>query len=299
VTVAWVVHRALRDVRRHRAVAAVLGVGFCLAALLGGAYRLGARAAGEVASAVRGGTAVIAYLHDDVDAARAAVLRETLAGLPGVGSARLVTSEEALARLRQHLGPEQALLDGVEDGFLPASVEIALTPAPAIAARARGLAARLRRIAGIVDVDGMEDRAARLSAWLRLAGWLGNVGLALAALCGVTAVALATGLGRERRRAEGAVFAALGDTRFSSGLPASLAGGASAALGAALGIAVLYAIYRALAAPAYDALTPLGAGGLSFLPAGETAAAVALALALGAAAGMMAARTQDPADAAR
>ena len=71
---------------------------------------------------------MVVYLGEGVDDARAAALLHELRGLAGVERAELVPPVESARRLRHALGADAALLDGVELGSLPASVEVTLAP---------------------------------------------------------------------------------------------------------------------------------------------------------------------------
>jgi cell division transport system permease protein len=111
-----------------------------LAGVLGGAERLLAAWAGEVRISV--------YLAPgtDLGAARTAVA----AAAPG-RDVRAVPAAAALRQLSQELGDQAHVLDGVGPGALPDSVDVA---APGISLEgARQLAARLRALPGVADVD--------------------------------------------------------------------------------------------------------------------------------------------------
>jgi cell division transport system permease protein len=111
-----------------------------LAGVLGGAERLLAAWAGEVRISV--------YLAPGTDlaAARTAVA----AAAPG-RDVRAVPAAAALRQLSQELGDQAHILDGVGPGALPDSVDVA---APGISLEgARQLAARLRALPGVADVD--------------------------------------------------------------------------------------------------------------------------------------------------
>jgi cell division transport system permease protein len=111
-----------------------------LAGVLGGAERLLAAWAGEVRISV--------YLAPGTDlaAARTAVA----AAAPG-RDVRAVPAAAALRQLSQELGDQAHILDGVGPGALPDAVDVA---APGISLEgARQLAARLRALPGVADVD--------------------------------------------------------------------------------------------------------------------------------------------------
>lgn len=297
MTRGWLVHRARRELRRHRGAAALLAIGFCTSAMLLGAWRLAAAGGESAAPALRRGIHVIAYLRDDVGSSRAGVLRETLARLPGVHEARLVSSQEAADRLRDRLGGEAGLLDGIEEGFLPASIEVGLRPTADVGTRAHSLGARLRSIDGVAEVDDMGAAPARIASWLTLAAAAGRIALVLAALAALAAVALAVRAGRADRSAEAEVMAFLGETPLGARMPAALAGGASAVAGAVVAWLMLYVAFLIVRGNAAAALAALDGGPPRFFSVSDLAIGLGAALGLGWLSGFISARPPRTSDA--
>jgi cell division protein FtsX len=203
--------------------------------------------------------------------------------IPGVERVHEVEPDEALARLRasaDSLGGAPALA-GIEPGFLPRSVEVAVAAGPEMPARTAELAARLRKLPGVVEVDAMSTGLARLLSWMALGRRLGLAALALGALAGAAALALALGWGRARRRREAEVLALLGETPSGARRAASMAAAAAALVGAAVGVAVLVMVFPGIVRAVQGTI---GLGPLPALPslrAGEVAVALLAALGLG------------------
>src|SRR5579883_2663308 len=89
-----------------------------------GMARLAALNLGRLARGWGDGVQVTVYLEDGVSPAREKRIADAVVALPGVADVKLVDSHEAWLRLRKSLGDRAALLDGVEDGLLPASMEV-------------------------------------------------------------------------------------------------------------------------------------------------------------------------------
>ncbi len=227
---------------------AVLAIGV-LAAALGGAQRLVSAWAGEVR--------ISAYLAEgaDLEAARAAAA----AAAPG-RTVRAVTAAEALRGLAADLGEEGRVLAGVDPGVLPDAVEVA---APGIGlAEARALAARLRAVPGVEEVDygtawleGLE----RLVTRARGVAWLvfGVLALASAVLVSNT-LRLAVFARREEieiMKLVGATDAFVAAPFLLEGLFQGLLGGGLAAAALAAANAAALPRLRALV-PAASALAP-------------------------------------------
>ncbi|HVR63489.1 MAG TPA: permease-like cell division protein FtsX [Polyangia bacterium] len=239
MSAAWVLRRAALDLRRQRWSLAGLAAAFALAAMLAVAYRWGAGV--EAPPAVSPGTAqpaqVIAYLREDLEPAGVHKLREALAHLPGVQHVALVSGEEAVVRLRRALGERGRLLDGTDDGLLPASLEVWLSPGGDPITRAHQLAWRLQRLDGIVDADVIDARPERdADAWRSAARAERALWLASAIAAGA-ALLVGAGLGGWRqRRDELRVLLALGFTRGALLAPAILLALAAALIGSAAGL---------------------------------------------------------------
>ncbi len=214
-------------------------------AVLSGGERLLASWAGEVPVSV--------YLAPgaDLEAARAGAERIA----PGL-AVEVVTPGEALRRLRASLGDEGAVLDGLGDGVLPASVEV---KAPGLSlGRTRELAERLRGVPGAAQVDfgaAWLERLETLLARARLAG-LGL--LAAVALATAVLVANTLRLAVYARRDEIEIMKLVGGTDAYVGAPFVVEGALQGMAGAALAVGTLLAIAWTLL-PRLHAALPLAA----------------------------------------
>lgn len=212
---------------------ALLAVGV-LAATLGAAGRLVGAWAGEVR--------ISAYLSPgaDLEAVRAAVA----AAAPG-REVRAVPAAEALRRLAADLGEQGKVLEGVAPDALPDAVDVA---APGIAlADARALAARLRALPGVEDVDYG-------TAWLEaLERAVGRARVAAVALFAVLALATAILVSNTlrlavfARRDELEIMKLVGATDGFVAAPFLIEGLLQGLLGGALAVATLLGLHAALA----------------------------------------------------
>ena len=225
------------------------------------------------------GGAMVVYLGDDIEPARAAALVDELRALRGVERAELIPAAESARRLTRALGSDPALLDGVELASLPASVEVALAPGVRDVVAMSPTVRALRGAPGVADVvvsqagAGDDPLAGTLKA-ARAVAWTGAVLFAGLALIIVLA-AVRVGLGRSRR--EAAVLRLLGASPAFLAIPSALAGallGVVAAAVAAVALGVVPASLGAieLATPPGAALAALvGLGGLVGLLGGGLA----------------------------
>lgn len=245
----WGMRLTVQGLRRHRGAALLSAAGFaCATAALAACLALSRGPASSAAPAT--GTAqLVAFLNDALPAGDRDALAAALRQLPGVAGVRVLPSDEALGRMRAELGPRAALLDGVEDGFLPTTLEIALRPGRQGAGRADELAWRLRRMAGISDVDVLwneadhrlvsEQETSRRLRWA-LAGAGGMLALVALGLVGLVA---------RRRRADALILDGLGFTAWAVCGPAFAVGALTGAGGASVILFGLHGVERLASLP--------------------------------------------------
>lgn len=269
---------------REKPLIQLVAVGtIALSLLLVGAVELLARDVRQLARGWGGEVQMTVYLEDGISAARTQKVAAALAKLPGVAAVRTVDAHEAWTRLRRSLGTRAELLDGVEESFLPASIEVSLQPGVAEVLRAHPAFERLRHTAGVEEIELMGGWAKRLRDVEQL---LSQAGLAVAALvlCACLYIVGSTiRLGVFARRDEIEIWKLVGATDGFVKAPFVVEGALQGALGAALAAALLFALHRA-AAPRVEALLGgwLASGPLPFF----TPAQLALAVGFGALVGV-------------
>jgi cell division transport system permease protein len=224
-----------------------------LSLLLCGVFALAATNLARLGESWGQGTQMTVYLADGVAAVRAKQIAAALGKLPGVERVQVVDSHEAFARLKQSLGERADLLDGVEEGFLPTSVEAQLKPGVADVIRAHPAFDKLRHTSGVDDVELTGDWSARLSAVQNL---LRTAGLAVGALvlCAFLYIVGSTiRLGVHARKDEIEIQKLVGATNGFVKAPFLVEGALQGALGTLLATGLLYALYR-LAQPRVEAV---------------------------------------------
>jgi cell division transport system permease protein len=273
---------ALAAIRRTPVVQAVAVGTIAVALLFVGMVRIAALNLGRMARSWGDGVQVTVYLEDGVAPAREKKIADALVALPGVATVKTVDGHEAYARLKKSLGDRGALLDGVEDGLLPTSMEVSFREGLAGAVERRPELERLRRTPGVEEVEMMGDWVDRLVAAERL---LSVGALLLGLLVGVAClyvVGSTIRLGVYARREEIEILQLVGATEGFVRAPFLVEGALQGAFGASLALGLLYGLYRA-AAPVVE--RGLGAAlcsvRIGFLPPREIAAALVLGTLLG------------------
>ncbi|MBL8683367.1 MAG: hypothetical protein JNK05_29635 [Myxococcales bacterium] len=157
-----VVSRALRGVREHVrtqivSVATVALALFCLATAA-----LAAQNLGEVSRRWGGPVRMTVYLSDGATAEQVESLRNALSALPEVSSARYVSPTESRALVA---GDDRVMASASAELF-PATVELSLVAGATDASRVEALAARVRRLGSVSDVETYQGITGQLQSFL-------------------------------------------------------------------------------------------------------------------------------------
>ena len=212
---------------------------------------------------------VTAYLDDDVQEERAVEIAERVATIEGVEQVTVVGKGEALERFRDIAGGE-ALLEGLEDNPLPASLEITLLESSRTPDGLRILANALDGLPGIDEVaHGSEwiEGYARATSLVRVSGYALGTVLCLATLL---IVANTIRLGVYAREDELQILALVGASRTFVSTPFLMEGTLQGAIGGGLAALMLWLAFLLLVPQLQYGLTfLLGNAVPRFFDAGE------------------------------
>jgi cell division transport system permease protein len=223
-----------------------------------------------------------AYLEEGLDAGAEQALAEQARGLPGVAAVTLVGKAEALARFRASVGGGAALLEGLDENPLPASLEVLLAPEQRSPGGLAAVAERLRALPGVDDLAYGFDWVEGYTRALALVRGVGSVIGAVLALAALLIVANTIRLAVYARRDEIEILLLVGASRSFVAIPFLLEGCGQGALGGGLAAGVLYAVYRLTLPVLGDALAFLmGSAEPQFLGGGAVLALVACGAGLG------------------
>ncbi len=230
------------------------------------------------------GLAIVAFLRPGAlpEPAELERLETSLAALPGVATVRFVAPDLALERLREALGEESEVLDGLQANPLPGSFELVLAPDHRSPAQVRALAVHVADVAGIDDVRWGE---AWVEGYARLLSALEWIGLAIGVCVAVVLSVIVAGtvrLALHTREDEIQIQRLVGAGGLFVRLPFFVEGALEGALGAALALAALFVLFQIgmpLARAPLEFL--LDARGVHFFGLREMAALVVLGSTLG------------------
>ncbi|HOX44255.1 MAG TPA: permease-like cell division protein FtsX [Myxococcota bacterium] len=249
--------QALKHVRRSPIVAAVTVATVAVVFLLLGSAWVVAHNLGQLTERLETGLRLRVYLRDGADAAQVAAARERLVATGQVAELRELGAEEALARFRERLGSEAALLDVLGENPLPASLEVTLRPEGRSPAGVRALADAVRGLPAVEEVQFGEswlDRFFEALGVMRLLGWaLGGL-LVFATLL---IVSNTIRLSVYARQEEIHILKLVGATDRFVKAPFYLEGALLGLVGAGLGLGLVAVLFQAFAA---ELRLPLGPG---------------------------------------
>ncbi len=189
------------------------------------------------------GVHVIVYLDAEAAEQRVQALVRLLRGRPEVSAVRHVTSAMARERLQASMGLYRKVLDEVEAGFLPASLELRLRRDQPD--RARALVSLLNASTLVEEVDYMGEWARRLDALVALSRGLTLAVALIAGLACLYIVGSTIRLGVHARADEIAILRLVGATNAFIRGPLLIEGALQGLLGAGLAAGLLYLLYRA------------------------------------------------------
>ncbi len=227
---------------------------------------------------------VVAFFDGDPTPEKISSLVAQVSGWAEVDRVVVLTQAEGLADLKSALGEEAGLLDGIDPRVVPASMEIILAEPSRTVGAGEAIAARLRALPGLTDVNRVDTgqellgRLAEVRDLLQLGGLV--VGL-LVLLAVVFIISNTIRLTLYARRAELEVMRLVGAAEWFVRVPCYVEGAFQGAVGAVValtgtwGLVVTFPQWSPL--HAHD----LSAGSLVFLSDGMMAAVVVGAGAMG------------------
>lgn len=270
-------YRCARGMRQNLLIQTVAIGTMALMLLLCGTLRLCSRNLGQFSESLLRNVEMIVYLQDGISPLRTQQIAEALGKLPGVLEVHIVNQKEAQERLRRSLGDQGDLLDGVEEGVLPASIEVEFRHGVSDILRVHPIYERLRNLSGVEDVELMGDwvrRVLQAQRLLSLLAW--SVGLLVALSC-LYIVAATIRLGVYARRDEIEVMKLVGATNMHVEAPFLLEGLFQGLIGTGLAALSLYVLFVLVRPELQAALREVvGDVNLVFLPGREVALAIGL-----------------------
>jgi len=160
--------RAFTDFFRHKYLHGICVATIALSVFIISAFGLFLINAGEVMEGWQRGIRVIAYLGDRMPEPERTALMETIRQYPEVAGIDYISGEAAFEWLKKEIGRQSTLLNGLSENPLPDSIEIRLKDGIAGVGVVDALAAKVRALPKIAEVEYAQRWLHRFNGIYRL-----------------------------------------------------------------------------------------------------------------------------------
>jgi cell division transport system permease protein len=189
---------------------------------------------------------VTVFLEDAITGEQLALLRKRIQSERAVKGMTYTSKAEALQQFKRELQGKEALLEGLGENPIPASLQLRVHEPYQTPEALKQLTASLSRVEGVEDVMYGQEWVDRLSAVIRLLRLVGlGMGLALG-LASLLIVSNTIRLAVYARAEEIEVMRLVGASRLHVRAPFLLEGMIQGTLSAGLALLLLYGAYRAI-----------------------------------------------------
>ena len=232
--------RALDDIFKNRFLNLVTIITISLSILIASAFILFFINTSEIINSWKKGLRIMAYLKPGLDNNGLNKLKQSILALDNVDSTNFIPKQEALVRLKEQMKHQSSLFKNLTRNPLPDSIEIRMTAATESWQKIDTLAAQIETLPQIEEVEYGQrwvGRFAQIISLFRLAGY--GMGT-LFFMATIFIVANTIRLVIYSRREEVEIMRLVGATDNFIKVPFYFEGIIQGALGAAIGLAMLY-----------------------------------------------------------
>ncbi len=186
---------------------------------------------------------IIAYLTDGLEEKAIDGIRLALVKMPQVEKVRFVSKEAAMEILKEHLGDQNQVLEGLRVDILPASFEIQLESAYQNTEAIRHVVSLLRNVDGIGDIQYGQKWIDKFSAFMDLYRFSTFLLGLLLSLAIAFIVSNAIRLSIYSRREELEIMKLVGATPGFIKIPFYIEGGLQGIIGSSASLVILLLLY--------------------------------------------------------
>ena len=257
--------RAIDDIFKNTFLNLVTIITISLSILITSAFILFFINTDAIINSWKKGLRIMAYLKPDVGSTEMAYLKQAIQSLDGVEDLQFIPKAEALSRLKTQMQHQSSLLENLAENPLPDSVEIRMTATAESWQRIASLAVQIEMLTQVQEVEYGQrwiGRFIHLFNLFRLAGYAMG---ALFSMAAIFIVANTIRLVIYSRREEVEIMRLVGATDNFIKIPFYFEGLIQGALGAAVGLGILYLGFFFVAANVEQELLP-GIFQLQFIP---------------------------------
>ena len=240
--------RALDDIFKNRFLNLVTIITISLSILIASAFILFFVNTSEIINSWQKGLRIMAYLKTGIDNNGLINLKQKILALEGVDSLTFIPKQEALDRLKEQMKHQASLFENLTRNPLPDSIEIRMTAAAESWQKMDTLAAQLEALPPIEEVEYGQrwvGRFAQIISLFRLASYaMGTLFLMATTFIVANTIRLVI----YSRREEVEIMRLVGATDNFIKIPFYVEGIIQGALGATIGLAMLYIAFMFVSA---------------------------------------------------
>ena len=231
--------RAVRDMLNNRFLNTVTVITIALSVLIVSSFALFFTNANELLDTWKRGIRALVYLDPSANDANRLDLKYNIQQLEGVSEARFISREDALAQMKDHMGRQASLLEGLESNPLPNAFEVRLKPESQTMAEIERLARALEALPHIGQVEYGQQWIGKFTSIISVFKFVGYAMGGLFILATLFIIANTVRLVLYSRQEEIAIMRLVGATDRFIKIPFYIQGLALGALGGIIGMSGL------------------------------------------------------------
>ena len=235
--------RAVEDFRNNRLLNIVTLLTISLSILIASAFILFFINTSEIMNFWKKGLRIMAYLKADVPRSELSNIKQQIQAMDGVESLRFISKEDALNQLKTQMQRQASLFDNLDKNPLPDGFEIEISPANQSWEKIEALAAQIESLDAVEEVEYGQKWFGHFTQLFELFTITGYAMCAIFVMAAVFIMANTIRLVIYSRRDEIEIMRLVGAAERFIKIPFYIQGALQGALGAGIGLIVLFAVF--------------------------------------------------------
>jgi cell division transport system permease protein len=239
--------RAIEDFRNNRLLNIVTLLTISLSILIASAFILFFINTSEIMNFWKKGLRIMAYLKADVPRSELSNIKQQIQAMDGVENLRFISKEDALNQLKAQMQRQASLFDNLDKNPLPDGFEIEINPANQSWEKIESLAAQIESLDAVDEVEYGQKWFGHFTQLFELFTITGYAMCTIFVMAAVFIMANTIRLVIYSRRDEIEIMRLVGAAERFIKIPFYIQGLLQGALGAGIGLIVLFAVFLFLA----------------------------------------------------